>query len=69
MALAGIANEYLPDSYCVATLRIRRTGVNFMAMVEAATHGIAFDKLDTHYCLRSLSLTTENAPKSKFLST
>ena len=69
MVLAGIANEYLRDSYCVATPMIRRTGVNRMTMVEAATHSIAFDKLDTHYCLSSLSLKTEDFPKSKFLST
>lgn len=69
MVLAGIANKYLPDSYCVATPRIRRTGVNGMAMVEAATNGIAFDKLDTHYGLISLSLKFEDSPKSEFRST
>lgn len=68
MVLAGIAHEYLPDSYCVATPRIRRTGVNRMAMVEAATHGIAFDKLDTHHGLISLSLRFDDSPKSKFRS-
>lgn len=68
MVLAGIANEYLPDSYCVATPSIRRAGINSMAMIEAATHGIAFDKLDTHYGLSSLLLKFENPPKSESLS-
>lgn len=35
---------------------IRRTSIDRMAMVEAATDGIAFDKLNTHYGLSSLSL-------------
>ena len=69
MVLAGIANEYLLDSYCVATPRIRRAGVNRMAMVEAATNGIAFDKLDTHSGLIGLSLEFEDSPKSEFRST
>ena len=65
MGLARIANEYLPRSYYVATPRIGRAGVNPMAMVETTTNGIAFDKLDTHFGLTSLSLKFEDRPKSE----
>ena len=69
MIRAGIANEYLPRSHCVATPKIRRTGIDRMAMVEAATDGIAFDKLYTHYGLSSLSLKFEDYTKFESLST
>lgn len=69
MIRAGIANEYLPGSHCVATPIIRRTSIDRMAMVEAATDCIAFDKLDTHYGLSSLSLKLEDYPKFESLST
>ena len=69
MIRAGIANEYLPGSHGVAASTIRRTGIDCMAMVEAATDGIAFDKLDTHYGLSSLSLKFEDYPKFESLET
>ena len=69
MIRAGIANEYVPDSHCVAASTIRRTGVDCMAMIEAATDGIAFDKLDTHYGLSSLSVKFGDCPKFETLKT
>lgn len=69
MNRAGKANEYLPGSYCVATPTIRRASINRMAMVEAATDGIAFDELDTHGGLSSLSLKFEDYPKLESIKT
>ena len=69
MIRAGIANEYLPGPHCVATPKIRRTCIDRVAMVEAATDGIAFDKLDTHYGLSSLPLKSEDYTRFKCLCT
>ncbi len=69
MTRASIPNEYLPDPHCVVLPTIRRTGINCMAMVEAATDRIAFDKLDTHCGFSSLSLKFEDYPKFESLST
>ena len=69
MIRAGIADEYFPGPHRVAAPMIRRTGIDRMAMVEAATDSIAFDKLDTHYGLSSLLLEFGDYHKFESLST